>query len=405
MRRLRSISRARSRARGGPTRRSPGSAADSLAGDEGAIRRAARWEAGREAEDAGRFALAAERFSAACEVAGFDTDEARFRAGLLRFAAGGDRARALRVRGSEGARFWSGVLARAAGDTASGNAALRAVASLPGYGFYRTAARDTLGLRAWDGALVTPGAVTGADALELTRARDLAAVGAVDDALRLLAALPRADSSGAGAALDAALEAARVGFAAGRVRAGVGAIERALRAFGAADSAGVRFQGAQPWVYPPAFEPPVLAAADSLALEPALLWGVMRQESRYDEKARSSSGALGLMQLLPRPRPTCCRAAGRAVRGSAAARSGDEREARCALPRAARAPLRRTHRGGAVGLQRGSVHRAPVLARADRARGRSAVRGDRLNADAQDYARKILANRAAYRELRPARSR
>ena len=39
--------------------------------------------------------------------------------------------------------------------------------------------------------------------------------------------------------------------------------------------------------------------AELQALEPGLLFGLMRQESMMDENARSSVGALGLMQMMP----------------------------------------------------------------------------------------------------------
>src|SRR5262249_34862433 len=53
-----------------------------------------------------------------------------------------------------------------------------------------------------------------------------------------------------------------------------------------------------PWCWPPAFDSLVVAAADSNGLEPALVWATMRMESRFDPSARSTSNALGLMQLL-----------------------------------------------------------------------------------------------------------
>jgi soluble lytic murein transglycosylase len=42
-----------------------------------------------------------------------------------------------------------------------------------------------------------------------------------------------------------------------------------------------------------------LARAQALGLEPALLFGLIRQESRFISDARSGVGAQGLMQLMP----------------------------------------------------------------------------------------------------------
>ena len=44
---------------------------------------------------------------------------------------------------------------------------------------------------------------------------------------------------------------------------------------------------------------PVLALPEGLPVEPALVHAIIRQESSFDTHARSSAGALGLMQLLP----------------------------------------------------------------------------------------------------------
>ncbi|MGQ0501454.1 MAG: transglycosylase SLT domain-containing protein [Panacagrimonas sp.] len=52
-------------------------------------------------------------------------------------------------------------------------------------------------------------------------------------------------------------------------------------------------------LYPRPYEAEVLASAKRVNLLPEWLWGVMRQESLYDPRARSSANALGLLQLLP----------------------------------------------------------------------------------------------------------
>ena len=51
--------------------------------------------------------------------------------------------------------------------------------------------------------------------------------------------------------------------------------------------------------YPLHYEAIVRAHARNYELDPALLAAVIYQESKFDASARSSSGAIGLMQLLP----------------------------------------------------------------------------------------------------------
>lgn len=52
-------------------------------------------------------------------------------------------------------------------------------------------------------------------------------------------------------------------------------------------------------VYPLEYEAIVRGHARNYDLDPALLAAVIYQESRFDARAESSSGAIGLMQLLP----------------------------------------------------------------------------------------------------------
>ena len=51
--------------------------------------------------------------------------------------------------------------------------------------------------------------------------------------------------------------------------------------------------------FPAPFRDGVTLAANEHALAPSLVYGVMRRESIFSEDARSSAGALGLMQLMP----------------------------------------------------------------------------------------------------------
>ena len=51
--------------------------------------------------------------------------------------------------------------------------------------------------------------------------------------------------------------------------------------------------------YPLPYEHIVVGHAENYDLDPALLAAVIYRESKFDPKAESSSGAIGLMQLLP----------------------------------------------------------------------------------------------------------
>jgi soluble lytic murein transglycosylase len=54
--------------------------------------------------------------------------------------------------------------------------------------------------------------------------------------------------------------------------------------------------------YPKAYPEEVEEAAEEFALDPLLVWAVMRQESRYNPEAVSRSYAQGLMQIIPSTR-------------------------------------------------------------------------------------------------------
>lgn len=66
---------------------------------------------------------------------------------------------------------------------------------------------------------------------------------------------------------------------------------RALVRGGAGDDLNLR--------YPTAFLNPVLNQAHALSLQPAWIYGIMRSESLFSPRAVSSTGARGLMQLMP----------------------------------------------------------------------------------------------------------
>ncbi len=156
------------------------------------------------------------------------------------------------------------------------------------------------------------------------------------------------------------------------------------------------------WAFPPAFERELTTAAYRAGVERALLWGLVRQESRFDARAVSRSNALGLAQLLP--------GTGRDM----------ARELRETLPsdsllfepdRALRYGARYlqkllTRYGGAAPVALTAYNAGPGNVRADWReivdRGGWALYCEMAtNADTQDYVRRILGYRQAYRELQP----
>ncbi len=134
--------------------------------------------------------------------------------------------------------------------------------------------------------------------------------------------------------------------------------------------------------------------AENYRLEPQLLAAMIYQESKFDPDARSSSGAVGLMQLLPGDRPGDRRPNRRrqlAARGPA--HPGAERPLRLVVPAPPAGQVRRRS-AGAGGLQRRPDERRRVAAR----RRRDPVRRDaplrRARAGAQADVRRGVRIRA-----------
>ncbi len=126
------------------------------------------------------------------------------------------------------------------------------------------------------------------EALQLALA--LSAAGDLDAAVgESLFALRRAEASGdVGAVLDVAELLQSLDEYRQSTRAG-----RELLAGGVDDLRAWRL------AYPPAYPLIVIPEAEKNAIEPALIWAVMRQESAFSPVAVSRSNALGLMQVVP----------------------------------------------------------------------------------------------------------
>jgi soluble lytic murein transglycosylase len=376
----------------------------------GELGESATWEAGRTAEDAGRWDTALAWYAQTAREAGRRAADAAFRAGLLQLALGRpDSAAAIwAADSSERARFWHGAARRALGERAAGDSVLRLVTALPGYSFYRAAARDTLGVRGWPGGLRrvdTPER----DSCPVTRAAaELGAIGAHEEAVLLLTCLgardagPGADAPGCDT-LEEALAGAGLAYALGRPGLGVALADRAAR-LDDPDLRAAEAWARVPWAFPPAFESLFVAPRDTVvaSLEPALLFALTRQESVFDPRARSRSDALGLMQLKLGTAADMAKLA-RDPTPAEATLFDPERNVRYGARYLARL-LRRFDGSVAAALSAYNAGAGSVSPRWRELRERG---GEALlcelasNPLAQDYAKRILGFRQAYRELRP----
>lgn len=379
--------------------------------ESGALRAIAWWECGREAQDESRWDLAAHAFRHADSLGrAHPSAESVVRGaaglrGLMEWMAGRDAAAiaAWRASPDRRGRFWLGVTLRRRGQ-AEGDSILRQeFAAVPGFDLYAIAARETLG--------VTPPRLTPAAAIVDTTEPDL--VDAIvtlagplalpEAAARLVAARDRTDARlgrlpGRALAVSAWRAIAQAAYASGDLAAATRAVDRAL--LGAREDAEVWSWIA--WGFPPAFERALTAAADSNGIEHALFWGLVRQESRFDPRAVSRSNALGLTQLLPGTARDMARELKESLRADSlvfeptrALRYG---------ARYFRKMLRRFD--GAVPVALAAYNAGAGNVRPDwRAivgRGGWAAYVEMgSNADTQEYMRRILGYREAYRTLRP----
>ena len=199
----------------------------------------------------------------------------------------------------------------------------------------------------------------------------------------------------------AALGAASLAFDAGRPALGTRLAEAA---FAAARSDSEAW-AVVPWAYPPAFERE-MAAAETLGVERALMWALVRQESRFDPRARSRSDALGLAQL----KLAAAQDAARLLHERAPGEEALYEPAR-AVRYGARYLAQLLRRfDGCVPVALAAYNAGPATIRRDWreivARGGDALFCELAsNADSQDYARRITGFRTAYRELRPTTAR
>ena len=379
---------------------------------------AAAWERAIELTSAGRDREARLAFSRAAELGGDHASEARLMGGLL-WLAGAEPARALSewrgVRG-EAFEFWRGVVERRApGDSAQrahADSALAAIATRPGYGFYRVAARETLGVAGWapPSALTTVRCPGEPAAFGLCRA--LLVLGDADAAMLVLqrwsnlaetADAPATDADALDCPVAWSLEAATLAAAAGRLGTAIRMAQRALDRSPQVDSR--RMWALVPWIYPPGQDSLYAALPDSLVdgpIDRPLLRAVAWQESRFDPQARSRSDALGLYQLKL------------GTAGDMARRLGDPPPTREQLfDPAASVRYGREYLEWLLGrldapwIVALSAYNSGPSSVSDRWRQRRAQGGDALfceligRPETRDYVRKIIGARQAYRELSP----
>jgi len=378
---------------------------------DGSVRATAWWECAREAQDESRWELASKAFRYADSLAGEYRDSgsslqrAATLAGLMDWMLGRelDAISAWRASGDRRARFWLGVALRRRG-IAEGDSILRTeFAMKPGFDLLNVAARDTLGLSSWRGQIATPQP----DSLEPQLVAAIVALSGPlqlpDAAARIVSArdrndarLPRGPRGGIAASSWRAI--ALASYVGGDLAGATRAADRALVAAGADASAWEWV----PWAFPPAFERELIAAADRAGVERALLWGLARQESRFDPRAVSSSNALGLAQLLP----GTARDMAKELKESLPADSllfAPDRSLRYGAHYLKKL-LKRFD--GAVPVALTAYNAGPGNVREDwRAiveHGGWALYCEMAaNADTQDYVRRILGYRQAYRELKP----
>ena len=272
------------------------------------VRMIAWWEAAREAQDQSRWRQAAQWFDRAHELSRGIADGATPRvqdapslAGLMYWMIGDKKTAEQRWEawGDERSMFWLAVHRRQQG-VAWGDSVLRAeFADRPGYRFYQVAARETLGVRGWPRKAAAAGPEQG-DVWLIDAVQELVGPLALPkEASRLISSRDRGDPRLPARPRNWIPDSTWRSLAVALYESGdlAGATRAADRFSGPAYGDSITWAW-QPWAYPPAFERELIAAADRVQVEHALLWGLTRQESRFDPRAVSRSNALGLTQLL-----------------------------------------------------------------------------------------------------------
>ena len=200
-------------------------------------------------------------------------------------------------------QYWQAVAEWRAGRTGAAEQAFRSLVETRPYHYYGIQARARLIELIGEAAVPAPpprqfpelalGPATPGRA-EFQAALVLARAGLVRDAAWYLRRLLDSQRGDRGLALLAARASARAGDHAAVARLLVthfpGFLERP------ADGRPADFDTL---IYPRPFADAVASAATARGLDPAFMFSLMRQESRFDPAARSPVGALGLFQIMP----------------------------------------------------------------------------------------------------------
>jgi len=378
---------------------------------EASMRAMAWYEYAREAQDESRWALASRGFRIADSVAAGAADartavpSALTLAGLMDWTLGRESAAidAWRASGDRRARFWLGVALRRRQDPEGDRILRTEFAMKPGFDVYAVAARDTLGLPSWPGEVWTAEEDPSEPRLVAAVVALSGPLGLPDAAARIVSARDRGDARlpqgpKRGLSTSSWRAIAVASYAGGDLFGATKAADRALNAPPDDSTA----WGFVPWAFPPAFERELNAAAMTIGVERALLWGLVRQESRFDPRAVSRSNALGLAQLLPGT-------AGDVARALHESFTADSQlfEPGRALRYGAfylHQLMERFENVTPIALT--AYNAGPGKVRADWRllieRGGWALYCEMAaNADTQDYVRRILGYRQAYRDLKP----
>jgi soluble lytic murein transglycosylase len=263
-------------------------------------------------------------YAAAADASGPRAAEARFRAGLAEWVSGRADAAAGQwqrlttepdARTQARARYWLGRSADRAGDAASAGQWWTAVRALDPTGYYGLRAAQRLGqglpvplFHADDAAATGSWLATwrpgqGADAWARTRADAAARPEVARAAAWLSAGRPGAATAdllaaGRSSRDDPAMRAA-LAWEAARLGATRGAMALAEGVLAESPDGALAPGTFQRLAFPDAYGAAVRAAAAAQGLPPALLFALVRQESRFEPAVRSTAGAIGLTQVMP----------------------------------------------------------------------------------------------------------
>ena len=231
-------------------------------------------------------------------------DDARLRAALIGLVRGNERPSALAFdslvsrypRSAEGnaARYWSGRAWSAAGDTARANARWRDIIAREPLSYYAGVSAKRLGIGSW----APPGGGGAASTDVFPR---VATVDSVMTRIRVLEQLgmdveARFEYDALEAAANESVD--RLLATAHALREH-GQTSRAIRLAGKLVERGQRDARTYRLLYPIVDQPELARQARARTIDPALVAGIIRQESSFNPRAVSVAGARGMMQVMP----------------------------------------------------------------------------------------------------------